>query len=690
MRRWLLLGAAAAAVVGAVAVVAALARLNDYLSAHRDDLAAWASTALGRPVSFASIGVSLRGGGRARITDLRVGDDPRFGDGDFLRAASAVVSVSLLDAARGRLRIRAVVVDAPSVTLSRDAAGWNVDSLALLRGGPPAAQSGSPPATTVATPQAVAAAAPGAPPPFVIESIRLRNGAVAVSDQRRQPPSTLRVTQLDLSLSQPAPAAPIRVKGSAALFSSEDRNATVDGTLTPGAPATAAFDGRWDPVPLADLQAVIPALGDLAAGGRVGGDLHFAGPISRGDGGPAAVLANLTGSLTLQGLALRVPAVALPLSDLTGSLQLTPEAIDLSDTTARLGETPVAVGCRLAPPTSGVAQCRVSAASIDLRPLQLGDGTLRGVTVDASVPPFDPQPLLQATVTIADGQLGTAPFRAVAVTGSWQAGTLEIAHAAVEGFGGSADGNGRCSDMLEPTPSCTAQASLHGIQIATALAALQPRKPPQVDGRLDADIRLSASGREGATLRRSLRGNGSVRVSNGVVQGVNLAQRVLGAVPGVDKVVRSGGRAAALLGGGATRFDHLTATLRIADQRVASNDVVLNAPDFSVDGGGSVGFSGDLDARGTFRGAAPLIDDLTSGVPVLGTLVAGTKGIVTIPFTVRGTVADPKVEPNLGSVAGDISRQADAGLQALFGKPDPKRGNPGGVLRQGLDKLLGR
>ncbi|HSP99027.1 MAG TPA: hypothetical protein VL049_17530 [Candidatus Dormibacteraeota bacterium] len=105
MRRWLLLGAAVL-VVGAAAIAYALARLNGYLIAHRDELATWASQAVGRPLSFASIGVSLRGGGGARITDLRVADDRRFGGGDFLRAASAVVSVSLLDAARGQLRVR--------------------------------------------------------------------------------------------------------------------------------------------------------------------------------------------------------------------------------------------------------------------------------------------------------------------------------------------------------------------------------------------------------------------------------------------------------------------------------------------------------------------------------------------------------------------------------------------------------
>ena len=153
MRRWVLLGAAVA-VVGAAALALAVARLNAYLAAHRDALAAQASAALGRPVSFAAVRVSWRGGGSVRVTDLRVADDPRFG-GDLLTAASAVASISLLDAARGRWRIRSAVIDAPHLTLIGDAEGWNVESLVPLQ--EPAAADAAP------VPQPAAIAAPSLP-----------------------------------------------------------------------------------------------------------------------------------------------------------------------------------------------------------------------------------------------------------------------------------------------------------------------------------------------------------------------------------------------------------------------------------------------------------------------------------------------------------------------------------------------
>jgi hypothetical protein len=349
----------------------------------------------------------------------------------------------------------------------------------------------------------------------------------------------------------------------------------------------------------------------------------------------------------------------------------------------------VSVGCRLAPPADGVAQCRLTAAAVDLRQLSGTDGALRGVVVEATLPPLDPRPLLHATIQVADGQVRNAAFRDLGAAATWQDDTLAIERAAVQTFGGTVRADGGCAGANGPTPACNLHGTLEGVQIAAALAGLRSTAAQRVDGRLDAELRLTTSGRDAVALRRSAHGTGSVRVTNGVVQGVNLAQRVLGAVPGVGALLRSSGRAANLLGSGATRFDRLTATVHIANEQVASNDVALSAEDYSVNATGTIGFAGAVAARGTFHGSAPLVADLAGGVPVLGKLAASTKGIVAIPFTVRGTLANPKVEPDLSSVAGGIGRDAVDGLDALFGAPDPKRGKRGGLLRKGFDDLFG-
>lgn len=681
MRRWLLYGALLALAGGIVAAVV-VARLNAYLAGQRAALAARASAALGRPVSFATLRVSWRGGGSVRVTDLHVADDPRRGGG-LLSADSALATVSLLDALRGRWRVDDVLIDAPRLTLVADAEGWNVATLAPLRAAPapsPVAAAGAPAPSATSAPAPAAAA-----PPLHVAAVRLRDGRVAISDRQHQPPLSLTLEHIDVRLAQPEPRDPVQVRGSAALAGADGATIAADGVITPGTPPRADVHLTWKPIPLAAVAALSRFAPGLVSGGSLGGDLRFNGPIDTIEA--PALLAGLTGALTLHDVALRLPAIEAPLSTLSGTLQFGGEAIALRATTARLAGAPLAIDCRAARPAAATAQCRVTAAALDLAPLAQIDATLAGVTLDATAPLRDADPILRLAVAIDEIQWRGAPLRQARAEGTLQRRALEITQATARVFGGSAHATGRCADLDGPTPQCSVQLGVDDARVGPALAAVTGQAQ-RVDGRVGGELRVTARGRDPIAARRSLRGTGSVWMRDGVVQGLNLAQRVLGALPGIDTVVRRTGRASRLLGDGATRFERLSATVRIAEERVASDDLTLIADDFTVDARGSLRFDGALTGRGLFRGAAPLVDDLSRGIPVLGSLMASTTGLVTVPFSVSGTVEDPRLDPDLSGVVSGLGREVNAGIQTLFG--DPRRGAPGGALRRPLDQLLGR
>lgn len=684
MRRWLVVGAAVL-LAGAVAVALALSRLNAYLIANRTSLATQASTALGRPVTFDDIGVSLRGGGSARITNLQVGDDPRFGGGDFLRAESAVVTVSPLAALRGLLRVRSVVVDAPQLTLIRDAEGWNVDSLLSPAAGAPAAPS---------APAASAPATPIADPPMIgpgIGSVTLRDGTLQVSDRARQPPTTATIDQVNVRISDWAPGEPLQLDASAALFGATAANAEIKGTVSPGNPTTADVTATWQPIAVAAAQPLVPVLAQFGLQGEVGGDLHFSGPLpDDGDVLASLPLSAVRGTLALRDVGVEHAAIPLPITGLSGSISFTADAIELREASLRLADAPATITCRVAPPTAPAAQCELEAAAIPLHGVGLGEGVVRGLKASVAVPLADQTGARRAQVEATGGQLRAASLGRLSGAVTMQDDAVTLEHAAAEAFGGSLQIDGACTAVGGSAPDCRAHLVVRGARLSEILAGIGSDDPSRLDGRLDADLQVTARGRQPEALRRSLGGGGTIGITDGVVGRLNLAQRVLGALPGMSGVIRSGGRAARLLGGSETRFSSLTATLRIGDQRLATNDLALTASDFDVTASGSAGFAGDLTARGTFRGAAPLVDDLVGGVPLLGRLAASSKGLIVIPFTVGGTVDDPTVEPDFGAVAGGLGQDASAGFEALFGAPDPRSGKPGGVLRQGFDKLLGR
>ena len=118
MRKWIVVGLVVIVVV-AIAVVIALRNLNTYLNENKAWLTGNAAAALGRPLNFGEITVSLTGGLSVRLSDLRIGDDPTFSDDDFLRAQTVYIRVKILPAILGKYEVRRIVLENPEISVIR-------------------------------------------------------------------------------------------------------------------------------------------------------------------------------------------------------------------------------------------------------------------------------------------------------------------------------------------------------------------------------------------------------------------------------------------------------------------------------------------------------------------------------------------------------------------------------------------
>src|SRR5690606_31817950 len=108
-------------------------------------------------------------------------------------------------------------------------------------------------------------------------------------DREPQPPLSLTIDRLDLTVSDWAPGEPVRLRASAALFGAAAANAQLDGTVTPGEPSTADVSATWQPLALAAIRPLLPQLTQLGLQGEVGGSLRFRGPLPA-DGDVLSVL----------------------------------------------------------------------------------------------------------------------------------------------------------------------------------------------------------------------------------------------------------------------------------------------------------------------------------------------------------------------------------------------------------------
>ncbi len=238
MRKFLVLGAVLLVLAGVL--FAAASNLNRYLEDNREWLAEQASVALGRPVAFDEIGVSLRGGLGARITSVAIGEDPAFGKGAFLRADRIDAVIKILPALRGRYEVARVEIDAPEISIIKTRSGFNFASLGRAAGTQARTdEKEDPPAGAL---------------PLLVSSLRISDGRLQFIDRSASPTAELNVDHLDFTASDVGLDHPIQLDLAAAVLGVTEYNIRVAGTLGPlGSPEAAAHapvDLRVDLGPL--------------------------------------------------------------------------------------------------------------------------------------------------------------------------------------------------------------------------------------------------------------------------------------------------------------------------------------------------------------------------------------------------------------------------------------------------------
>lgn len=240
--------------------------------------------ALGRPVRFASLSVSLFPLPAVELRDLRIAEDPRFGTQPFLMMNTGSFRLRVWPLLSGRVEFSELILERPHVALIRDRAGrLNIGTL----GTPAATPGGGHPALSRGGPAA------GAVP--VVWQVRVVDGLVTYTSRASTEPASYRLAGLNLTLQGGGPGSPLQFRGEARLLPGDLRLRIVDGTVAVAgsrsladAPLAArvAFEGT-SVTGIAGLaigpspQVAGPVRGTLAVSGPVGaptvaGDLEFA------------------------------------------------------------------------------------------------------------------------------------------------------------------------------------------------------------------------------------------------------------------------------------------------------------------------------------------------------------------------------------------------------------------------------
>lgn len=253
MRKWYIAGAVLFILCAAITI--ALLNLNRLIQQNRAFVIAQAEQVLGRKITAGEIDLAILGGIGVQIKDFALADDPAFSSGDFLRAKRLQINLRLWPLLRRKFEIKHVILREPVIHISRNAAGeFNVSSL----GRKEKPREPKPDQTRQRREQ------PSAAPPVPIFFANIADGEVIYQD--RKDGTELDVKQVDLTVKQSGSDRAF-VQLEAALFSAE-RNVKVETNVGPlrGADIRhTRLDGTADidPLDTKALQNAVPKLNSL-------------------------------------------------------------------------------------------------------------------------------------------------------------------------------------------------------------------------------------------------------------------------------------------------------------------------------------------------------------------------------------------------------------------------------------------
>lgn len=243
--------------------------------------------------------------------------------------------------------------------------------------------------------------------------------------------------------------------------------------------------------------------------------------------------------------------------------------------------------------------------------------------------------------------------------------TLTLDPVAFNLFGGKYEGALGATLVGEPT--FTWKASLSNVDMNAVTSFVG--SPGVLTGKLAATVDVTGRGVDAATAMKTVRGQASVKITNGVVKNLALVRSVVAATSlDPQKVIQSG------TGPSDEPFTELGGTLFISGGSASTQDLHFDSKDLRLDAAGAL----KLDASVVnLTGQVQLSEELSKQANSTITRLTGEGGRITLPATIQGR-------------SGQYQVQVDTTSMAKRAITNEVKGRASDAVKKGLGGLLRR
>ena len=238
--------------------------------------------------------------------------------------------------------------------------------------------------------------------------------------------------------------------------------------------------------------------------------------------------------------------------------------------------------------------------------------------------------------------------------------------------------------LKDATPRFNINTKVEGIEVKELYSALDAKAERDISGRMNADMKLSGSGKSWEEIKPNLRGQGEAEIIQGTVYNFNIADSALTGVtgiPGLTNKVNPSLRKKypETFTAKDTEFKELKTLVDIADGRINLKNTRMAAAEFVAVGNGWVDFNRKIDFRSTVSFSQRLSGDLSQSTRELKYLL-NNQGQLEVPFLLTGRMPNVKAKPDanfLGQLVqrGFMGKRADDQQNRYLGRGEEEGGS---------------
>jgi uncharacterized protein involved in outer membrane biogenesis len=401
---------------------------------------------------------------------------------------------------------------------------------------------------------------------------------------------------------------------------------------------------------LANLTAMVPAAAAYGVSGT--GEVH--GTVSVGAGAPA-----LSGEVALKQVALKLPSMQTPITDLNGAIRFANRTEIVEPIRFNFGSSHVNLDAKVESISPLKASCALKADSVKLAQLVPGrppSDVVNALMVRGTADGEISSPRISAAIQSSDGSLQNVSYSGLATNAAYLNRRASIRQLNAAMFQGSitADADANFAGV----PAFNLTLAMRNLNVEQALRSQNIGAAATVRGFLSGNVAASGAGASWNRIRPTLRGSGRVAMANGKLVGVNIVADAINAVakaPGISQIMNVAFMSShrGVLVDPDTELQSASMTFQLAGPRFTTHDLNARSPDYMIIGSGWFDMDKNVDMSGDIRLA-------------LGLQVA-------IPVTVSGKLPGVLVLPDVPTLTERLAMGAI--------------NTPGNILRSGVNAV---